>query len=60
MGEALVYLFTIGCLNTRSNTNHDHDQPVHLHLRDPSIPEHLNAPKFAGLESRYCPGRVYE
>lgn len=44
----------------RSNTNHDHDQPTHLHLRDASIPESLNVPKFAGLESRYCPARVYE
>ncbi|CAM6084513.1 unnamed protein product [Calypogeia fissa] len=50
-------------LNTslyRSNTNHDHDQPVHLRLRDKHIPESVNLPKFAGPETHYCPARVYE
>ncbi|XP_076910510.1 electron transfer flavoprotein-ubiquinone oxidoreductase, mitochondrial-like [Bidens hawaiensis] len=44
----------------RSNTNHDHDQPTHLRLRDPKVPELVNLPKYAGPESRYCPARVYE
>ncbi|KAK1413573.1 hypothetical protein QVD17_35349 [Tagetes erecta] len=44
----------------RSNTNHDHDQPAHLRLRDPKVPELVNLPKYAGPESRYCPARVYE
>ncbi|GAB2217900.1 hypothetical protein Droror1_Dr00001114 [Drosera rotundifolia] len=44
----------------RSNTNHDHDQPAHLHLKDPKIPERINLPLYAGPESRYCPARVYE
>ncbi|POO03611.1 Electron transfer flavoprotein-ubiquinone oxidoreductase [Trema orientale] len=44
----------------RSNTNHEHDQPAHLHLRDPKIPELINLPVYAGPESRYCPARVYE
>ncbi|PHU22340.1 Electron transfer flavoprotein-ubiquinone oxidoreductase, mitochondrial [Capsicum chinense] len=44
----------------RSNTNHDHNQPSHLHLRDPTIPENVNLPKYAGSEARYCPARVYE
>nr|XP_043611160.1 electron transfer flavoprotein-ubiquinone oxidoreductase, mitochondrial [Erigeron canadensis] len=44
----------------RSNTNHDHDQPAHLRLRDPEIPELVNLPKYGGPESRYCPARVYE
>ncbi|KAL4193686.1 hypothetical protein AMTRI_Chr06g200780 [Amborella trichopoda] len=44
----------------RSNTNHDHDQPVHLRLKDPSIPQLVNLPQYAGPESRYCPARVYE
>eukprot|EP00246_Nothoceros_aenigmaticus_P014927 TRINITY_DN5932_c0_g1_i3.p2 TRINITY_DN5932_c0_g1~~TRINITY_DN5932_c0_g1_i3.p2 ORF type:complete len:128 (-),score=8.77 TRINITY_DN5932_c0_g1_i3:229-612(-) len=44
----------------RSNTNHDHDQPVHLRLRNPEVPETINLPRFAGPESRYCPGQVYE
>ncbi|KAK7816666.1 electron transfer flavoprotein-ubiquinone oxidoreductase [Quercus suber] len=44
----------------RSNTNHEHDQPAHLRLRDPKIPEQVNLPNYAGPESRYCPARVYE
>ncbi|KAH7664295.1 Electron-transferring-flavoprotein dehydrogenase protein [Dioscorea alata] len=44
----------------RSNTNHEHDQPAHLCLRDPAIPELVNLPLYAGPESRYCPARVYE
>ncbi|KAI3738942.1 hypothetical protein L2E82_29238 [Cichorium intybus] len=44
----------------RSNTNHDHDQPAHLRLRDPQVPELVNLPKYGGPESRYCPARVYE
>ncbi|KAJ0969077.1 hypothetical protein J5N97_021954 [Dioscorea zingiberensis] len=44
----------------RSNTNHEHDQPVHLRLKDPAIPELVNLPLYAGPESRYCPARVYE
>lgn len=44
----------------RSNTNHDHDQPAHLRLRDTKIPELVNLPAYAGPESRYCPARVYE
>ncbi|KAL6342403.1 hypothetical protein AAG906_009076 [Vitis piasezkii] len=49
-----------GIVSLMSNTNHDHDQPSHLHLRDPRIPERVNLPDFAGPESRYCPARVYE
>ncbi|XP_027341746.1 electron transfer flavoprotein-ubiquinone oxidoreductase, mitochondrial isoform X2 [Abrus precatorius] len=44
----------------RSNTNHEHDQPPHLRLRDPKIPELVNLPVYAAPESRYCPARVYE
>ncbi|KAF8402360.1 hypothetical protein HHK36_013314 [Tetracentron sinense] len=44
----------------RSNTNHEHDQPPHLRLRDTTIPELINLPEYAGPESRYCPARVYE
>ncbi|XP_041000605.1 electron transfer flavoprotein-ubiquinone oxidoreductase, mitochondrial [Juglans microcarpa x Juglans regia] len=44
----------------RSNTNHEHDQPAHLHLRNSKIPELVNLPDYAGPESRYCPARVYE
>ncbi|MGV3742308.1 MAG: electron transfer flavoprotein-ubiquinone oxidoreductase [Burkholderiaceae bacterium] len=43
-----------------SNTNHSEDQPVHLTLKDPSIPVRVNLARFAGPESRYCPAGVYE
>ncbi|XP_078447814.1 electron-transfer flavoprotein:ubiquinone oxidoreductase [Wolffia australiana] len=44
----------------RSNTNHEHDQPSHLRLKDPAVPELVNLPIYGGPESRYCPARVYE
>ncbi len=43
-----------------SNTNHNEDQPVHLTLKDPSIPTRVNLPEYDGPESRYCPAAVYE
>jgi electron-transferring-flavoprotein dehydrogenase len=43
-----------------SNTNHGEDQPVHLTLKDPSIPTKVNFAQYAGPESRYCPAGVYE
>ena len=43
-----------------SNTNHEENQPVHLTLRDASVPVNVNLAKYAGPESRYCPAGVYE
>ena len=43
-----------------SGTNHNEDQPVHLTLKDPSVPVRINLEKYAGPESRYCPAGVYE
>ncbi|HLX27075.1 MAG TPA: electron transfer flavoprotein-ubiquinone oxidoreductase [Casimicrobiaceae bacterium] len=43
-----------------SNTNHEEDQPVHLQLRDPSIPIDVNLHTYDGPEARYCPAGVYE
>ena len=43
-----------------SGTNHEEDQPCHLVLRDPTVPERINWPLYAGPEARYCPAAVYE
>jgi electron-transferring-flavoprotein dehydrogenase len=43
-----------------SNTNHAEDQPVHLTLKNPSVPVEVNLAKYAGPEARYCPAGVYE
>ncbi|KAF2322067.1 hypothetical protein GH714_006186 [Hevea brasiliensis] len=55
-----VFSFDVPTSLHRSNTNHEHDQPAHLRLRDPKIPELVNLPEYAGPESRYCPARVYD
>ena len=43
-----------------SGTNHEEDQPVHLTLKDASIPVEVNLAEYAGPEQRYCPAGVYE
>ncbi len=43
-----------------SNTNHAEEQPVHLTLKDPSVPVNINLAQYAGPEQRYCPAGVYE
>ncbi len=43
-----------------SNTNHQENQPVHLTLKDASVPVSINLARYAGPESRYCPAGVYE
>ncbi len=43
-----------------SNTNHEENQPVHLHLVDPAKWQSDNWDKFRSPESRYCPAGVYE
>jgi len=43
-----------------SNTNHEEDQPIHLTLRDASVPIRLNLAEYDAPEQRYCPAGVYE
>jgi electron-transferring-flavoprotein dehydrogenase len=43
-----------------SNTNHEEDQPVHLTLRDASVPVAVNLARYDAPEQRYCPAGVYE
>jgi electron-transferring-flavoprotein dehydrogenase len=43
-----------------SFTNHEEDQPIHLKLKDPSIPISVNLPKYGEPARLYCPAGVYE
>ena len=43
-----------------SNTNHEEDQPVHLTLKDDSVPIAMNLAEYDAPEQRYCPAGVYE
>ncbi|PWG01344.1 electron transfer flavoprotein-ubiquinone oxidoreductase [Sphingosinicella humi] len=43
-----------------SNTNHEEDQPVHLTLKDASVPIEVNLKDYDAPEQRYCPAGVYE
>jgi electron-transferring-flavoprotein dehydrogenase len=43
-----------------SNTHHDENEPVHLTLKDDTVPVAVNLAKYAGPEARFCPAGVYE
>ena len=43
-----------------SATNHEDDQPVHLTLKDASVPVNHNLAIYDAPEQRYCPAGVYE
>ncbi len=43
-----------------SNTNHEEDEPVHLHLGDAELQKTSEYDVFAGPSTRYCPAGVYE
>lgn len=38
-----------------SGTNHEHDQPPHLTLKDDSVPVNKNLAIYDGPEQRFCP-----
>ena len=43
-----------------SGTNHEENQPVHLRLKDASVPIAHNLALYDAPEQRYCPAGVYE
>ena len=43
-----------------ASTNHEEDQPVHLTLKDASVPVDINLALYDAPEQRYCPAGVYE
>jgi electron-transferring-flavoprotein dehydrogenase len=43
-----------------SSTNHEENQPVHLTLKDPTVPIRTNLAIYDAPEQRYCPAGVYE
>jgi electron-transferring-flavoprotein dehydrogenase len=43
-----------------SNTTHEEDQPVHLRLKDDTVPVDHNLALYDAPEERYCPAGVYE
>jgi electron-transferring-flavoprotein dehydrogenase len=43
-----------------SSTNHEENQPCHLHLKDASVPIEKNLPEWDEPAQRYCPAAVYE
>ncbi|KAG5756057.1 hypothetical protein H9Q69_005999 [Fusarium xylarioides] len=45
---------------SRTGTNHEEDQPVHLQVKDWDDHTESTYPPFKGLENRFCPAGVYE
>ena len=45
---------------SRTGTNHEEDQPVHLQVKDWDEHTQMEWPKYKGVENRFCPAGVYE
>jgi electron-transferring-flavoprotein dehydrogenase len=45
---------------SRTGTNHEEDQPVHLQVQDWDAHTAETWPKYKGVENRFCPAGVYE
>ncbi|KAJ5793890.1 hypothetical protein N7457_000489 [Penicillium paradoxum] len=45
---------------SRTGTNHEEDQPVHLQVKDWEKHTDLAWPTYKGVENRFCPAGVYE
>lgn len=55
-----VLSFDILTSVSRTGTNHEEDQPVHLQVKDWDKHAEKEWPKFKGVENRFCPAGVYE
>lgn len=45
---------------SRTGTNHEEDQPIHLQVEDWDKHAKREYPKYQGIENRFCPAGVYE
>lgn len=45
---------------SRTGTNHEEDQPVHLQVKDWEAHTNETYPAYKGVENRFCPAGVYE
>lgn len=45
---------------SRTGTNHEEDQPVHLDVKDWEAHKNAHWPVYKGVENRFCPAGVYE
>lgn len=55
-----VLSFDILTSVSRTGTNHEEDQPVHLKVPDWNAHAEKEWPRFKGVENRFCPAGVYE
>ncbi|EEH04881.1 electron transfer flavoprotein ubiquinone oxidoreductase [Histoplasma capsulatum G186AR] len=55
-----VISFDILTSVSRTGTNHEEDQPVHLQVKDWDKHAEECYPKYQGVENRFCPAGVYE
>ncbi|OOF96600.1 hypothetical protein ASPCADRAFT_206781 [Aspergillus carbonarius ITEM 5010] len=55
-----VISFDILTSVSRTGTNHEEDQPVHLQVADWDKHTDVAWPKYQGVENRFCPAGVYE
>ncbi|KNG81481.1 hypothetical protein ANOM_010498 [Aspergillus nomiae NRRL 13137] len=55
-----VISFDILTSVSRTGTNHEEDQPVHLQVADWDKHKDIAWPKYKGVENRFCPAGVYE
>ncbi|KAK1143026.1 hypothetical protein N8T08_007090 [Aspergillus melleus] len=55
-----VISFDILTSVSRTGTNHEEDQPVHLQVEDWDKHKDIAWPQYKGIENRFCPAGVYE